>query len=330
VRNRIKFSRRFSDTPNTACGIDEEGQGDGLLETQLYSNVEPTTQSAPVHPALSMKFDGMVVKDPASSSAIPGRRETTVSASSSSTSNPPSKEKKSLALKLSGTLNRNNSESRTFSESKIQQLFEKYKDEGEDAILSEGVEQLCIDLQLKPDEFKVLVLAWKFEAEVMCRFTSQEFLAGCKALKVDTVKGIQGKLPEVAASTLNDISLFKELYRFTFKFGLDLSTGQRILPVDMAVSLWLLVFSQQEPPILKRWVYFLEKHPQVRGIPRDTWFMFLHFVQSVGNDLTQYDDTEAWPSLFDDFVEFENDQLNQNSSAMLDLNRESSLTPSGT
>ena len=48
------------------------------------------------------------------------------------------------------------SESRTFSESKIQQLFEKYKDETEDAVLSEGVEQLCIDLQLNPDEFKVL------------------------------------------------------------------------------------------------------------------------------------------------------------------------------
>jgi hypothetical protein len=29
------------------------------------------------------------------------------------------------------------------------------------------------------------------------------------------------------------------------QFGLDVSTGQRILPVDMAVNLWLLVFSQQ-------------------------------------------------------------------------------------
>jgi len=55
--------------------------------------------------------------------------------------------------------------------------------------------------------------------------------------------------------------------------------------------------------------------------------MFLNFVITVGNDLTQYDDTEAWPSLFDDFVEFENDQLNQNSSTMQDLNRESSLSP---
>ena len=50
--------------------------------------------------------------------------------------------------------------------------------------------------------------------------------------------------------------------------------------------------------------------------------MFLNFVEAVGNDLSHYDDTEAWPSLFDDFVEFENDQLNQNSSTMQDLNNQ--------
>jgi len=237
-------------------------------------------------------------------------------------------EKRSLASKLSGTLNRSNSESRAYSETKITSLFEKYKDEYEDSILSEGIEEFCIDLQLKPDEFKVLVLAWKFEAEQMCRFTRQEFFSGCKALKTDSCKGIQTKLPEVVIQTLADPEKFKELYRFTYKFGLDCSSGQRILPVDMAVSLWLLVFSQNEPPLLKKWLHFLEKHPEVRGIPRDTWNMFLNFTSTVGNDLTQYDDTEAWPSLFDDFVEFENDQLNQNSSTMQDLNRESSSSPS--
>lgn len=40
--------------------------------------------------------------------------------------------------------------------------------------------------------------------------------------------------------------------------------------------------------------------------------MFLNFSEAVGDDLSSYDDTEAWPSLFDDFVEFENDQMNQN------------------
>jgi len=161
----------------------------------------------------------------------------------------------------------------------------------------------------------------------MCRFTRQEFLHGCKALKADSCKGIQSKLPEVSTQVVTDTDMFKDLYRFTYKFGLDSSSGQRILPVEMAVSLWLLVFSQSEPPILKRWLHFLEKHPQVRGIPRDTWNMFLNFVTTVGSDLTLYDDMEAWPSLFDDFVEFENDQLNQNSSTMQDLNRESSLSP---
>ena len=114
----------------------------------------------------------------------------------------------------------------------------------------------------------------------MCRFTRQEFLTGCKALKADSCKGIQSRLPDVASQLATNPEMFKDLYRFTFKvnigkivgcksntlfdqFGLDGSSGQRILPIEMAVSLWLLVFSQSEPPILKKWLHFLEKHPQV-------------------------------------------------------------------
>jgi len=238
-----------------------------------------------------------------------------------------SENKRSLASKLSGTLNRTNSESKSYSDAKIIALFEKYKDDQDDCILSEGIEEFCIDLQLKPDEFKVLVLAWKFGAEQMCRFSRVEFLSGCRALKADSCKTLQIRLPEIVQAVTTDPENFRDLYRFTYKFGLDASTGQRILPVEMAVSLWQLVYSQNEPPLLKKWLYFLEKHPQVRGIPRDTWNMFLNFTNVVGTNLTQYDDTEAWPSLFDDFVEFENDQLNQNSSTMQDLNRESSSSP---
>lgn len=51
----------------------------------------------------------------------------------------------------------------------------------------------------------------------MCRFTRQEFLQGCKALKADSCKGIQSRLPDVAAQLANNPEMFKELYRFTFK-----------------------------------------------------------------------------------------------------------------
>lgn len=197
------------------------------------------------------------------------------------------------------------------SETKINSLFDLYKDENEDTILAEGIEQLCNDLQVSPEEFKVLILAWKLNAEQMCRFTREEFICGLKAMGVDSIKGIQQRLPEIVKEVKNDAELFKDLYRFTFKFGLD--SPSRTLSTDMAISLWKLVFTVSEPPILQRWLDFLESHKNaIKGIPRDTWYMFLNFSESVGEDLSSYDDNEAWPCLFDDFVEFERDQMNQN------------------
>lgn len=54
---------------------------------------------------------------------------------------------------------------------RIDELFLCYKDEHEDAILEEGMERFCNDLCVDPAEFKVLVLAWKFQAATMCKFT---------------------------------------------------------------------------------------------------------------------------------------------------------------
>ncbi|CAL1540624.1 unnamed protein product [Lymnaea stagnalis] len=204
--------------------------------------------------------------------------------------------------------------SREVSEAKILSLFELYRDKNEDCILADGIERFCMDLEVKPEEFIVLILAWKFGAETMCEFSRAEFSQGCKAMRVDSLKGIQNKFPDLL-NEVRDKQVFKDLYRWTYKFGLDSASGQRTLPTDMAISLWKLVFSQNEPPVLHRWLEFLEKHTSIRGIPKDTWDMFLNFTEQVGEDLSSYDDTEAWPSLLDDFVEFENDRHNQNVTA---------------
>ena len=201
--------------------------------------------------------------------------------------------------------------SRDFSENKAQALFEQYKDSDCDCILAEGIEKFCEDLEVRPDEFIVLVLAWKLNAETMCLFTREQFVSGCRSMRVDSVKAIQSKFPDLLAEIQNKMT-FKELYRWTYKFGLDHESGQRTLPSDMAMSLWKLVFSQREPKMLPRWLNFLQKHQNIRGISRDTWDMFLNFTEQVGDDLSSYDDTEAWPSLLDDFVEYENDCQNQN------------------
>lgn len=188
----------------------------------------------------------------------------------------------------------------------IEKYFNKYKDLNEDAILAEGMEGFCIDLAVDPTEFIVLVLAWKFEASQMCRFTREEFINGCQKMQAHNAKSLRERFPELLSQAKNEDN-FKGLYNFTFSFGLDHTSGQRSLPVEMAVALWNLVFTQNRPDLLDRWFEFL-KGGEVRGVSRDTWNMFLPFVETTLPDLSNYDESEAWPSLFDDFVEGEHEK----------------------
>lgn len=183
----------------------------------------------------------------------------------------------------------------------IEKYFNKYKDTSEESILAEGMERFCVDLGVDPTEFIVLVLAWKFEASQMCRFTREEFMNGCQKMKAHNAKSLRERFPDLLAEA-KDQKNFKNLYNFTFSFGLDHSSGQRSLPTEMAVALWNLVFTQAKPELLDHWFAFL-KETEVKGISRDTWNMFLPFVETTLPDLSNYDESEAWPSLFDDFVE---------------------------
>ena len=185
----------------------------------------------------------------------------------------------------------------------IEKYFDLYKDKEEDAILAEGMERFCIDLDVDPTEFIVLVLAWKFGASQMCRFTREEFMNGCQKMRAYDAKSLRNRFPELLQEARGGKN-FKDLYQFTFSFGLDHSAGQRSLPTDMAVQLWELVFTQEKPVILERWFQFLRGNV-TRGISRDTWQMFLDFCTNIEPDLSNYDESEAWPSLFDDFVECE-------------------------
>ncbi|XP_051543392.1 DCN1-like protein 3 [Myxocyprinus asiaticus] len=191
---------------------------------------------------------------------------------------------------------------------RIEEMFLRYKDEHEDAILEEGMERFCNDLCVDPAEFKVLVLAWKFQAATMCKFTRREFVDGCKAIQADSIPGICSRFSVLLEESRGEES-FKDLYRFTFQFGLDAEEGQRSLQRSIAIALWRLVFTLDTPPVLERWLDFLSENPcAVRGISRDTWNMFLNFTQSVGQDLSNYSEEEAWPSLFDSFVEWETER----------------------
>ena len=200
-----------------------------------------------------------------------------------------------------------NTSSKDSTRSTLELYFEKYKDTTEDAILAEGVESFCEDLGVDPTDFIVLVLAWKFQASEMCRFTREEFMNGCQKLKAMDAKGLKKRFPDLIKETNESDKSFKELYQFTFTFGLDHASGQRALPSDMAIQLWELLFTHKKHPLLSRWLEFLQTN-DTKAITRDTWNMFLPFLQTMNNNLDNYDESEAWPTLFDDFVDYEQEK----------------------
>jgi DCN1-like protein 3 len=201
-------------------------------------------------------------------------------------------------------------------ETRINRLFEHYSDSvEEECIAVSGIERLCADLNIEPEDFRVLLFAWQCGAQTMCRLTRAEFVAGCKRLHADTTSAISSRLPFVIDDIRCDRSKFRDLYRWSYGFALDSADLQRTLPLDMAIAMWRLVFSGMNttPTVLPQWFEYLEKrNGDVRVISRDTWEMFLVFVETVGDDLGSYNDCEAWPTLLDDFVEYENDRRNQN------------------
>jgi hypothetical protein len=163
----------------------------------------------------------------------------------------------------------------------------------------EGVETLCKDLQVDPSDPLLLALAWRLGAERMCYFTRAQWrrLAG---YHVKTVADLKRLLPTLMQEALAN---FKDFYSFGFRFGLDAEKGERVLPIDIAVGLWQLLFSDpgRRSAHLAAWLAFLQER-KTRGITKDTWDLFLVFTDTVAPDCSNYSEEEAWPSLLDDFV----------------------------
>jgi len=91
--------------------------------------------------------------------------------------------------------------------------------------------------------------------------------------------------------------LFAQFYAFLFPF---FSSGS--LDRDLAAMLWNVCFSIQKFPLKKVWLSYV-KNTLTKNVSHDVWQMFPEFVAYIEVcGLHGYDDTDAWPTVFDDFV----------------------------
>jgi len=181
----------------------------------------------------------------------------------------------------------------------LEAMYKKYKDKHQDLIMAEGVGQFCEDLGVDPSDIVMLVLSYHLNAQTMCEYTHDEFVNGLAKLGLDSIRKIKDKLPRMRAE-LEDPNSFREIYAYAFLFSRE--KGQKSVMLDVAIEMWHLLFPDGQWPLLDDWCEYLRTHHN-KAVSRDTWVQLLEFVK-LGDDLSSYDPSGAWPFLIDEFVEY--------------------------
>eukprot|EP00026_Physarum_polycephalum_P013126 Phypoly_transcript_13498.p1 GENE.Phypoly_transcript_13498~~Phypoly_transcript_13498.p1 ORF type:complete len:279 (+),score=56.62 Phypoly_transcript_13498:134-970(+) len=194
-------------------------------------------------------------------------------------------------------------DSKGFSSKKVEELFDKYKDkdaDDEQQIGPEGIEQLCKDLGVDPEDVLVLVLAYYLNAQKMGFFSKTEFITGLQKLGVDNISKLKGQLSNFRKD-LDDQAKFKEIYRFAFGFAKERES--KIIDLQTADALLALVLGsryQHTEPLRQ----FLKEQTTYKSVNLDQWMNILEFSRSIKADLSNYDENSAWPVLLDEYCEW--------------------------
>jgi hypothetical protein len=206
-----------------------------------------------------------------------------------------------LLAKITGTFSSSETKQTSLTIDHREELFEHYSDNHQ-IISLDNILRFCTDLSIEPDSYEVLLFCFLCRAKQMYSLTKEEFLLGLKTLgnQIDNLIDLR-----TALFNYQILSNEKEFYLWTYHYGLI--DGQRCLTTQNAISLWRLFYSKEieKPLILDQWFSYLENDEIPKTITSDTWRIFPQFAKFIElNGYEAYDDNEAWPCLFDGFVEY--------------------------
>ncbi|KAG0144327.1 hypothetical protein CROQUDRAFT_660097 [Cronartium quercuum f. sp. fusiforme G11] len=214
--------------------------------------------------------------------------------------------------------------------------FDLYQD-GEDGtkMEMEGLLKYLESLNLSPEEPSVICLAHFLKAPKLGIIERSSFKKSWIKIylnqptleHVDTQIKNLNKIHNLESlihfqknhiNTLNDnlsqdANYFGLVYKFVFDFAKD--EGQKSFALDTAIAFWEMLIPiapldaevEFKPEYLEWWLDLLKS--KGKAISRDTWNMFWDFVEQFDDGFVNYDESAAWPSVIDDFVECAREKL---------------------
>ncbi|TCD63472.1 Scaffold-type E3 ligase [Steccherinum ochraceum] len=225
------------------------------------------------------------------------------------------------------------------STSKLNALFDKYKDPDSDEIAIDGTIKLCEDLKVDPEDVVLLSVAYQLKSPKMGEWSRKGWVDGWKELSCDTITAMSSTLVRLRDKLGSDSEYFAQVYNYTFDFSRP--PGQRSLALDMAQGFWGLLIphglqggalshlargagsddeDEEDDAMMgvdeegwkeeyTQWWFEYLTEKGGKGVSKDTWQMFLEFVRTIDAKFEKFDEEGAWPSTIDDFVAYARERL---------------------
>lgn len=188
---------------------------------------------------------------------------------------------------------------------RIDQLFFTYANRSSGLIDPEGIEALCSDIEVDHTDVRMLMLAWKMQAEKQGYFTQEEWRKGLKALRVDTIEKLKKALPELEKE-VRRTSNFVDFYQYAFRYCLT-EEKQKSIDIESICQLLDLVLGFQFRAQVDYFVEYLKTQTDYKVINMDQWMGFYRFCNEISfPDFSNYDPELAWPLILDNFVDWMN------------------------
>ncbi|GER27407.1 defective in cullin neddylation protein [Striga asiatica] len=186
---------------------------------------------------------------------------------------------------------------------RIDQLFYSYADNSTAMIDPEGIESICSDLNVDHTDVRLLMLAWKMQAERQGYFTLDEWRTGLKALRADTIPKLKKSLVDLEKEVRRP-SNFVDFYSYAFRYCLT-EEKQKSIDIESICILLDLVLGSQFRSQVDSLNQYLKIQIDYKVINKDQWMGFYRFCHEVSfPDLSNYDPDLAWPLILDNFVDW--------------------------